>query len=161
MQCLELVNAYSTTFELFTLYQYNPGNGTEYDNLVKRFSVFPNNYSVDMVEMCNAVFSAHYLFAGTGGPSKGSPRMSDLANRVAVVIPDKWKMVAVQLELARGEIKIIQKDEGEIVDRFMAVMDKWEQSIRKPFTWATLVTALQSPSVNETRLADELYREFC
>ena len=87
--------------------------------------------------------------------------MSVLANRVAAVIPDKWKKVAVQLELSRGEIRAIQKDEDDSFDRFMAVMDHWKQSLSKPFTWATLVSALQSPSVNETRLADELNREFC
>jgi hypothetical protein len=87
--------------------------------------------------------------------------MSVLANRVAAVIPDKWKKVAVQLELSRGEIRAIQKDEDDSSDRFMAVMDHWKQSLRKPFTWATLVSALRSPSVNETRLADELNREFC
>ena len=87
--------------------------------------------------------------------------MSVLANRVAAVIPDKWKKVAVQLELSRGEIRAIQKDEDDSFDRFMAVMDHWKQSLSKPFTWATLVSALQSLSVNETRLADELNREFC
>ena len=87
--------------------------------------------------------------------------MSVLANRVAVVIPHQWKKVAVQLELSRGKIKAIQKDEDDSSDRFMAVMDHWEQSLSKPFTWATLVSALQSPSVNETTLADELKHEFC
>ena len=87
--------------------------------------------------------------------------MSVLANRVAAVVPHQWKKVAVQLELGRGEIKAIQKDEDDSFDRFMAVMDKWKTSLSKPFTWATLVTALRSPSVNEHGLADELNREFC
>ena len=87
--------------------------------------------------------------------------MSVLANRVAAVVPDKWKKVAVQLELSQGEIKAIQKDEDDSFDRFMAVMYQWKQSLSKPFTWPTLVSALRSPSVNETRLADELKHEFC
>ena len=87
--------------------------------------------------------------------------MSVLANRVAAVIPDKWKKVAIQLELKEGVIRAIQKDEDDSFDRFMAVMYKWEQTLSKPFTWATLVSALQSPSVNEISLAEELNCEFC
>ena len=87
--------------------------------------------------------------------------MRDLANRVAAVIPHQWKKVAVQLELTKGEIKTIQKDEDESFDRFMAVIYQWKQSLRRPFTWATLVSALQSSSVNEVQLANELHREFC
>jgi hypothetical protein len=104
------------------------------------------------------------LWLGASGSTvsgESAPAMSVLANRVAAVVPDKWKKVAVQLELSRGEIKAIQKDEDDSFDRFMAVMDHWKQSLSKPFTWATLVSALQSPSVNETRLADELKHEFC
>ena len=87
--------------------------------------------------------------------------MSVLANRVAAVIPDKWKKVAVQLELPRGDIKAIQKDEDDCFDRFTAVLDQWKTSLSKPFTWATLIAALRSPSVKETVLADELNQEFC
>ena len=87
--------------------------------------------------------------------------MSVLANRVAAVIPHQWKKVAIQLELTQGDIKTIQKDEDESFDQFMAVMYQWEKSLRRPFTWTTLVTALQSPSVNETQLANELHCKFC
>ena len=102
------------------------------------------------------------LFSAGPGASGGSaPAISLLANRVAAVIPDKWKKVAIQLELSQGEIKAIQKDEEESFDQFMAVMYQWERSLRKPYTWATLVSALESPSVNENRLAHELRTEFC
>ena len=110
----------------------------------------------------NVLFPATFCL-GSGGGSSGesAPAMSVLANQVAAVIPDKWKKVAVQLELSRGDIRAIQKDEDDSSDRFMAVMDHWKQSLSKPFTWATLVSALRSPYVNETRLADELNRKFC
>ena len=87
--------------------------------------------------------------------------MSDLANRVAAVIPDKWNKLAVQLELSRGEIKAIQKDEDDVFEKFMAVLYQWKKTQSKPFTWSTLVSALQSQSVNEVELADQLYQEFC
>jgi hypothetical protein len=100
--------------------------------------------------------------AASGGSSaESAPTLSVLANRVASVIPHQWKNMAVQLELSEGDIKSIQGDENKISDCFNAVMERWKQSLTKPFTWETLINALRSPSVNEIRLANELNCEFC
>ena len=48
--------------------------------------------------------------------------MSDLANRVAAVIPHKWNQVAIQLQLSTGERKAIEKDKTESSERFMAFL---------------------------------------
>ena len=69
--------------------------------------------------------------------------------------------MAVQLELSEGDIKSIQEDENKVSNRFNAVMERWKQSLTKPFTWETLINALRSPSVNEIGLANELNCEFC
>lgn len=89
-----------------------------------------------------------------------APKMKDLANCVAAIIPYKWKQVAIQLELSRGDIKTIEKDENDCFDRFMAVLDKWKQSAQHPYTWEALVTALRSKSVDENKLADEIQKTF-
>ncbi|CAI8033498.1 hypothetical protein GBAR_LOCUS18884, partial [Geodia barretti] len=95
-------------------------------------------------------------------PSKSkAPKLSDLANRVAAIIPHKWKPVAIQLELSKGERKAIEKDEDECFDRFMAVLEQWKQSASQPHTWKTLITALKSASVDEQCLAEQLDRDFC
>ena len=90
-----------------------------------------------------------------------APKMRDLANRVAAKIPHKWKQVAIQLELSRGEIKAVEKDEDTSFDRFMAILDEWKQSAAVPYTWKTIVTVLKSASVDEVRLANELEKDFC
>ena len=101
-------------------------------------------------------------FFAVGTPSKSSsPKLSDLANHVAAIIPHKWKQVAIQLELSRGERKAIEKDENDCFDRFMAVLEQWKQSGSLPYTWKTLVTALNSTSVDEQTLAEQLERDFC
>ena len=87
--------------------------------------------------------------------------MRDLANRVAAVIPHKWKMVAIQLDVDMGAINRIERDKCNSFDRFMEVFDSWKQSSCEPYTWKTLVTALKSRSVDEVRLAEELQRDFC
>ena len=97
-----------------------------------------------------------------GGPksTEVAPVMSDLANHVAAVIPDKWKKVAVQLGLGMSEIRAIQRNEHDCFDQFMAVFEHWKQTHCKPFTWGTLVTVLYSHSVNEPILAGQLQQEF-
>ncbi|CAI8028073.1 hypothetical protein GBAR_LOCUS15995 [Geodia barretti] len=102
--------------------------------------------------------------SGTGGvtPSRTSaPIMRDLANRVAAVIPHKWKEVAIQLDLSRSERKAIEKDEDKSFDCFIAVLEQWKQTANLPYTWKTIVTVLKSASVDETRLAEKLEKDFC
>ncbi|CAI8020738.1 hypothetical protein GBAR_LOCUS12377 [Geodia barretti] len=89
------------------------------------------------------------------------PKLSDLANRVAAIIPHKWKEVAIQLDLSKGERKAIESDEDKSFDRFVAVLEQWRQSAIVPYTWKTIVNVLKSASVDETRLAEELEKNFC
>ena len=89
------------------------------------------------------------------------PKMKDLANRVAAVIPHKWKMVAIQLDVDMGAIDRIESDKCNSFDRIMAVFDCWKRSSCEPYTWKTLVTALKSRSVDEVKLAEELQHDFC
>ncbi|CAI8020195.1 hypothetical protein GBAR_LOCUS12076, partial [Geodia barretti] len=90
-----------------------------------------------------------------------SPKMSDLANRVAAVIPGKWMEVAIQLEIRMGAIDAVCGENRKCFQQFMAILDIWERSSSPPFTWNTLVSVLKSQSVNENALARELEREFC
>ena len=89
------------------------------------------------------------------------PSTDDFANYVAAVIPSKWKHVAIQLGLRSHLCKAIKKNEDDCFERFMAVFDEWEKGSCKPFTWSTLITALKSPSVAETELAEKLKHIFC
>ena len=110
--------------------------------------------------MCiKSYFFLSIAITSTGVSSE--PQLCDLANHVAVVIPTKWRPVAIQLGLTMEEIRTIQKDEDDSFARFMAVLDSWQRSLRKPYTWNTLVTALKSASVDELKLAERLQQQFC
>ena len=87
--------------------------------------------------------------------------MDVLANRVAAKVSHQWMEVAWQLKLENGDIQRIEKNRQDVFDRFMAVINKWKETLSRPFTWDTLVAVLKSDSVKETRLASELQREFC
>ena len=103
-----------------------------------------------------------FVFIDGATCSKSSePKLSDLANRVASKIPHKWKEIAIQLEINRGERRAIEKDEDKAFDRFVAVLEQWKESASQPYTWKTIVTVLKSASVSELRLAEELEEDFC
>ena len=69
--------------------------------------------------------------------------------------------VADQLELTASEIHSIEADKSDSYSKFMAVMEQWSTTDRVPYTWDTLVTALESPAVNEVTLAKEIKDRFC
>ena len=75
---------------------------------------------------------------------------------VAAAIPDKWRQVAVGLRLQAADIRRIKADEQECAMRFLAVFDTWESTETEPYTWKTIIDCLDTPLVNEKRLAKEI-----
>ncbi|CAI8021368.1 hypothetical protein GBAR_LOCUS12685 [Geodia barretti] len=49
--------------------------------------------------------------------------MSDLANRVAAIIPGKWMEVAIQLEIRMGAIDAVRGENRKCFQQFMAILD--------------------------------------
>ena len=94
-------------------------------------------------------------------PASSSPSLKVLANEVAAMIPQKWHQVAIQLELEKAKRDIIRINEkiGQ-QEQFMAVLEHWENSCCLPYTWGTLLTALESRAVGEQKLADQLKQKF-
>ena len=75
---------------------------------------------------------------------------------VAAAIPDMWWEVAVGLELDTGDIRRIETDKQKCIMRFMAVFDTWKRTETEPYTWKTIIDCLDTPLVNEKRLAKEI-----
>ena len=51
--------------------------------------------------------------------------------------------MAIQLELSRGERKVIEKDEEDCSARFVAVLEQWKESANQPYTWKIIVSVLK------------------
>ena len=83
------------------------------------------------------------------------PKLPDLMNEVAAVIPSKWKDVGLQLGLEHGVLGGIR---GEASHCYMDVFTRWksQRSTTHPYTWLTIVQVLQTRAVGEERLADEI-----
>ena len=83
------------------------------------------------------------------------PELLDLMNEVAAEIPSKWKDVGLQLGLDHGVLEGVRGDNSHC---YMDVFTQWknQNSTTYPYTWSTIVQALQTPAVSEKRLADKI-----
>ena len=88
------------------------------------------------------------------------PVLPDLLNKVAIKIPDKWKSIGIALNIDLAFIRLVEGNQTTSQERYIEIFDKWKKSLSKPYTWLTIIDALESPSVNENRLAQKLREEF-
>ena len=93
------------------------------------------------------------------------PKLTDLMNDVAAVIPSKWRLVGIQLELSSGTLDNIQDENAGRPDRnlhsFEQVFTEWEKLKTRPHTWDTIISALRAPAVGELKLAHKVYNKYC
>ena len=87
------------------------------------------------------------------------PELSDLMNEVTAAIPGKWRDIGLHLGLncpVLAEIASISP--GDDIQCYSNVFTRWknQNSTAHPYTWSTIVQALQSPAVGEERLADKI-----
>ena len=69
--------------------------------------------------------------------------------------------MAIQLDISSGDRRAIESNKDKALSRFVAVLEQWKESASQPYTWDTIVTVLKSASVGESRLAEELEKDFC
>ena len=91
------------------------------------------------------------------------PELSDLMMEVAAEIPGKWRDVGLQLGVDQEVLEGIGTiSPGDINRCYTNIFTRWkhQNSITHPYTWSTLVWALQSRTVGEERLADKIKSEL-
>ena len=82
--------------------------------------------------------------------------MSDLLNKVAAKIPNKWKNMGIQLNIDGGRLETISTKCADDLLRFADVFELWKGCGTPPYTWATIIDALRAPSIDEVALANDL-----
>ena len=98
--------------------------------------------------------------AGLGSKYAGlesEPELSDLMNEVASKVPAKWKQISIQLELTPSDQECFMAlSPNDPLQCFTSVFKVWKSRAIRPYTWSTVIEALESPAVDEMRLAQEL-----
>ena len=79
----------------------------------------------------------------------------DLSELVIPRLNSKWYEVGSALELTSDQLNDIEDNHQGISDVFQI----WEDTGKKPFTWNTLLSVLNSPDVNEYELANQLQEQ--
>ena len=100
------------------------------------------------------------LLAGLGSKYAGlesEPELSDLMNEIASKVSAKWKDISIQLGLTLNDQKhFMELTHGDPKHCFTFVFTVWKSRATRPYTWSTMIKALESPAVDEMRLAQEL-----
>ena len=102
--------------------------------------------------------------ASPPGPTSVKPKLvlsdppvhSDLLNKVAVEIPQKWKEFGLQLQISHADIGAISMSNQTPILCFSEVFEKWRTKGSPPYTWGTIINALKAPIVEEVQLANKL-----
>ena len=93
----------------------------------------------------------------------GSPSDKDLMNKIAAVVPTKWRHVGLQLGLDQAQLDMIEQKYSfsrDSIACFGEVFMEWKKRMTSPVLWSTLITALKSPLVGENTLAHKLQLEL-
>ena len=88
------------------------------------------------------------------------PDLHDLMNEVASKIPTKWKQLGIQLRLDMSDLERIEAGllpgMQQCDTAFMEMFSRWKKARPSAFAWGTLITALETPALNEKQVAHEL-----
>ena len=73
----------------------------------------------------------------------------------------KWYHIGVELRLSEGTLSAIRTQFSDLTDCLTEMCTKWLKRIDPPPTWDALANAVESPSVGEEYLAQQLRKTYC
>ena len=87
------------------------------------------------------------------------PSLPHLMEKVAVVIPNKYMTVGLQLGLTMAQMQAIRPLHQSLEDHHRAfgeMFGVWRKRGSPPYMWRTIIDVLKTASVGEVLLSDEL-----
>ena len=85
----------------------------------------------------------------------------DLLNEVAAEIPTLWREMGLELGLAHHHLDCIETEQNRKQIRcFGEVLNSWREQQTAPYTWETIIRALQKKAVGQYKLAQILKKKF-
>ena len=76
---------------------------------------------------------------------------------MATEAKDKWRLVGIELGMKRDQLDVISEEKNPII-RYSEMFSQWEKKADSdfPFSWRTILNALESPIVEENSLATKI-----
>ena len=75
------------------------------------------------------------------------------------LIRDKWYDIGLSLQVRRNVLDDLKQSEDDNETKLKKVMNIWEDTKSSPDTWETMITAVESPIINNKEIADNI-REY-
>ena len=83
--------------------------------------------------------------------------MCDLMSQVAANTKDKWFQVGIQLKIDSTSLMSCELQfMRDPMRSYTSVFVEWERGRKLPYTWATIIGALESNAVAEVAVANEV-----
>ena len=93
-------------------------------------------------------------------PSLGPDSLNDV--RIELWdISDKWCDIGLELRLRLGVLEMIRYQNPDAPTCLREMLFHWLKKVDPPPTWEGLACALESRTVEEPRLAEQLRRKYC
>ena len=83
-----------------------------------------------------------------------SPSTADLMVHVATKVPTKWYLVGIMLSIETNSLDSFKAQTNDQIQLFIEVFKEWKRAETVPYTWSTIITALDT--VGEKKTATEL-----
>ena len=85
------------------------------------------------------------------------PELADLLNEVAVIIPNEWYAVGIQLNLSDEELRSWRESYPHArTELFARIFTEWKRRSTTEYSWATIIKVLKTRLVNQFKLANDL-----
>ena len=73
----------------------------------------------------------------------------------------KWYYIGLELKVKASELDVIKKNNPEVKDCYLEALKCWLKGVDPERTWAALVEALSSSTVDEGCLSEKLREKHC
>ena len=77
-------------------------------------------------------------------------------------ISDQWYDIGLSLQVRRNVLDDLKQSEDDDETKLKKVMNIWEDTKSSSTTWETMITAMESPTINNKEIADYIrqYLQF-
>ena len=83
-----------------------------------------------------------------------APELKDLMSQIAADTSNKWFQVGIQLKVDPAKLTSFETQFMRDPMRcYTSVFVEWKRDHKLPYTWATIIEALESGAVNEVAVA--------
>ena len=116
--------------------------------------------------VCKIMLRVHYdvhvlvslilLFLFSDDPLQKSPELKELMSRVAAKTKVKWFQVGIQLNVDLTTLNAYETQSSDAMRCYTNVFAEWKRAGDLPYTWATIIEALESDAVSERDTASNV-----